>query len=85
MFNIDVSLSRRFRLPFTGERVSVTFRADAFNLLNHANLNNPDPFLDSESFGLALYGRLGLRSGFPALAPFDETARQVQALVRVEF
>jgi len=85
MFNIDVSLSRRFRLPFAGERVSVTFRADAFNLLNHANLNNPDPFLDSESFGVALYGRLGRRSGFPALAPFDETARQVQVLVRVEF
>jgi len=85
LFNIDLSLSRTFHLPLTGERLSVTFRADAFNLLNHANLNNPDPFLDSETFGLALYGRRGRRSGFPALAPFDETARQVQLLVRIEF
>jgi len=85
MFNIDVSLSRTFRLPIAGERVSVTFRADAFNLLNHANLNNPDPFLDSETFGVALYGRRGRRSGFPAMAPFDETARQVQVVVRIEF
>jgi hypothetical protein len=85
LFNIDLSVSRTFRLPFAGERLSVTFRADAFNLLNHANLNNPDPFLDSETFGLALYGRRGRRSGFPALTPFDETARQIQLLLRIEF
>jgi hypothetical protein len=69
----------RLLLPTT------SFRADAFNSLNHANLNNPDPFLGSETFGLALCGRRGKRSGFPALAPLDETARQVQLLVRIEF
>jgi hypothetical protein len=85
LFNIELSLSEMFRLPGAAERLSVIFRADAFNLLNHANLNNPNPFLDSETFALALYGRRGRRSGFPALTPFDEKARQVQLLLRIEF
>jgi len=60
-------------------------RADAFNVLNHANLNNPDSFLGSESFGIALYGRRGRDSGFPALSPLIETPRQIQLILRIEF
>src|SRR5262249_3654950 len=44
LFNIDVSISRRFAF---GERTRATLRADAFNLLNHANLNNPSSFFCS--------------------------------------
>jgi hypothetical protein len=60
-------------------------RADAFNFLNHANLNNPNALLGSSSFGIARYGRTGFASGFPALTPFNETARQVQLSLRIEF
>ncbi len=85
LFNIDLSLSRSFRLPWLGEAGRLTFRADAFNVLNHANLNNPDSFFTSETFGLALFGRQGRDTGFPAVTPFNETARQLQFLLRIEF
>ncbi len=85
VFSIDLSVSRSFPLPCLGEAGRVTFRADAFNFLNHANLNNPDALLGSPTFGHARYGRQGRESGFPALTPFTETARQVQLLLRVEF
>jgi hypothetical protein len=67
------------------EGVRLTVRADAFNILNHANLNNPDNLLGSAAFGLATYGRQGTASGFPAVAPLNETARQIQLLLRLEF
>lgn len=84
-FNVDVSLSRSFPLPRVRDSVRLTFRADTFNLLNHANLGQPDSLVTSPSFGVALYGRTGRDTGFPALAPFRETARQIQILLRLEF
>jgi hypothetical protein len=85
LYNIDLSLSRSFRPGWLGEAGRLTFRADAFNVLNHANLNDPDSFLGSSTFGLARYGRRGAESGFPALQPFNETARQFQLILRIEF
>jgi outer membrane receptor protein involved in Fe transport len=92
LYNVDLSVSRTFsggflrflRLP---EQAVLTFRADAFNLLNHANLNNPDNLYNpaSTTFGIATFGRQGTASGFPAVAPLNETARQIQLLVRLEF
>jgi hypothetical protein len=60
-------------------------RADFFNILNHANLGNPDNLLGDQNFGLSMYGRQGAASGFPAVTPLNETARQVQILVRLQF
>lgn len=85
LYNIDFSLGRSFRVPYLREGTRLTVRADAFNLLNHANLNNPDNLLGSPTFGLATYGRQGTASGFPAVSPVNETARQIQVLVRIEF
>jgi hypothetical protein len=84
-FNLDVSLARSISLPWLGESGRITFRADAYNLLNHTNLAPPDSILNSTTFGLARYGRRGRDSGFPAQAPFEESARQVQLILRVEF
>jgi hypothetical protein len=84
-WNVDFSLSRRIRIERLGEAGLVTVRADAFNLLNHANLGAPDSFIGSRSFGVALFGRQGYDTGFPALVPFRENARTVQLLLRVEF
>jgi hypothetical protein len=48
--NIDVKVSRSF--PFR-ERFRLEVRADAFNLINHANFDNPDTNLSHTStFGL---------------------------------
>ena len=89
LYNIDVSLSRSFPVRygrwFMGEAGRLTVRVDAFNLFNHANLNNPDALLTSPDFGVATYGRVGQASGFPAVAPFHETARQLQLILRLSF
>ena len=86
LFNIDISLSRSFPVRWLGESGLFALRADAFNLLNHANLNNPAAYLGQEAtFGIASFGRKGRSSGFPALTPFNETPRQIQFLLRLEF
>jgi hypothetical protein len=90
LYNVDVSLARSFpleygRLKFMGEAARLTVRVDAFNVLNHANLNNPDALVTSPTFGIATYGRVGAASGFPAVAPFRETARQLQLILRLSF
>jgi hypothetical protein len=84
-YNFDVSLGRSFRVPRLGEGTWLRLRADAFNLLNHANLGNPDTLLTSPTFGVAQYGRQGRASGFPALIPLAEGARQIQLSLRIEF
>jgi len=85
LYNVDFSLGRSFTLPRLREGTRMTIRADAFNILNHANLNNPNSLLGSPTFGLATYGRQGTPSGFPAVSPVNETARQIQILIRIEF
>jgi hypothetical protein len=88
LYSADVSLSRRFRLAKLGEAGRFTIRADAFNLLNHANLNNPVTILgtpEPNPFGSALYGRQGFDPGFPTSAPLNDAPRQIQIMVRLEF
>src|SRR5262249_15758539 len=43
LFSLDASLARSFPL---GEHAVLVFRADVFNIANHANLNNPDSNID---------------------------------------
>ena len=91
LFNMDLSLSRTFRLPKLGESGRLTLRADAYNAFNHANLNNPAGnnlfwFAGSNSsFAVAQFGRQDQSSPFPAVSPLNETARQIQAMIRVTF
>jgi len=84
-YNVDLSVARSFGLRRLGEAGRLTVRAAAFNVLNHANLGNPDSLLASPTFGVATFGRQGLPSGFPAVAPLNETPRQVQLSLKVEF
>jgi hypothetical protein len=85
LYNVDTSLARTFSLPKLREGTLFTVRADFFNVLNHANLGNPDSLLGDKYFGLSTYGRQGVGSGFPAVAPLNETARQIQLLLRLVF
>ncbi len=82
LFNLDLSLSRSFRLRTDSQRLVV--RADAFNALNHSNLQAPINDFNSFDFGAARYGRDGA-SGFPALLPFRETGRRFQLMLQVYF
>lgn len=81
-FNFDLSLARA--IAFT-ERLRLTLRADAFNVLNHANLGTPASFAGTATFGTALYGRTGRATAFPALTPYTEVPRQFQLSLRLDF
>ena len=59
LYNLDFSLARSFSLPKLPESWQFTVRADAFNFLNHANLNNPDNLITDANFGVETYGRQG--------------------------
>ena len=65
--NFDMALSRRFTV---GERWRLDFRADFFNILNHANWNNPATGITSSTFGQV--------TGF-------STPRQVQMALKLYF
>ena len=92
-YSVDLSAGRSFGLRWLGEGGSLKFRADAYNFLNHTNLGNPNSnFTDplntnplTTQFGIATFGRQGTQSGFPAVSPLNETARQIQLSVRVTF
>jgi Carboxypeptidase regulatory-like domain len=50
IFNVDMSVSKAFRLPKEGQKLS--FRAEAFNAFNHPNFTNPSLSLQSpQTFG----------------------------------
>jgi hypothetical protein len=64
----DASLFRRFALS---ERFSLQFRAEGFNVMNHAQFSNPGNSVGSANFGMITSApaverqvRLGLRLGF---------------------
>ncbi len=87
-YSLDLSVARWFPLRWLGESGRLKVRADAFNVLNHANLGNPDSLFTnppSPIFGIATFGRQGTQSGFPALSPLNEMPRQIQLSVKVEF
>jgi hypothetical protein len=85
LYNFDLSLSRRIGLSRLGEHFGLTLRVDAYNLLNHLNLGPPDHILGPGTFGLSVYGRTLANSGFPVIAPLQETSRRLQVLLRFEF
>ncbi len=47
--NIDVAIDKQFPL---GERFRLSFRSEAFNLLNNPNFSNPSGNLDAPNFGV---------------------------------
>jgi hypothetical protein len=50
IFNVDMALTKSFRLPWEGHRLQ--FRAEAFNAFNHPNFTNPSLSLQSpQTFG----------------------------------
>ena len=88
LYNADLSLSRSFSAPHFWkfrENATITVRADAFNMLNHANLGNPDNNITDKNFGIATYGRQGSSTGFPASSPLSDAARTFQILLRATF
>ena len=71
MAQFDLSVRRQFRLA---ERVSLQFRADAFNILNHPNFSNPSGDLTNSNFGVSTQmlgkglGSAGISGGFSPIS-----------------
>jgi hypothetical protein len=84
-WNTDVGISRTFAVSRLGEGRQLEVRAEAFNLFNHTNLNNPDRFLNSDTFGVALFGRQGFGSALPSASPLNEQPRRIQFALKIHF
>jgi len=79
---IDMSVGRKFALT---ERLSLQFRADAFNLLNHPNFTNPLAYI---GFGVAfLQSFTTLNNGLGGLNPLFQVGgpRSFQLSLRLTF
>ena len=84
-WNVDFSMSRSFAIPKMGERTSMQFRAEFFNVFNHTNLNSPIANLQDSSFGQASFGRSGVGSSSPSAAPLGDEPRHIQFALKLYF
>jgi Carboxypeptidase regulatory-like domain len=83
----DVSLRRQFRM---NESLRLLFRADAFNVFNHANFANPTGQLSNATFGLSSQmlgrglGSAGINGGFSPLYQVGGS-RSMQLALKLQF
>ena len=83
----DVGLQRQFRLT---ETAGLSFRAEAFNILNHANFGNPNNNLTDSLFGHSTQmlanslGAGGANGGFNPLYQVGGP-RSIQLALKVQF
>jgi hypothetical protein len=59
LFNWDFSINKDTKLAFLGESGNLQFRAEFFNLFNHANFNNPDTAITGAGAGGIFVARDG--------------------------
>jgi hypothetical protein len=85
-FNLDLGLAKTF--PLVGEGVSLKFRADAYNALNHPNFTIPDENVfngyDQEDYqGGSHFGQISFTQN--PTANLNSGARVLQVALRLEF
>ena len=79
-FDMDLAVDRRFAFK---ERMALRIRAEAFNVLNHTNLNSPDTTLSVQADPRT--GRAVFNSPTFGLITSARAARFLQLVVRFEF
>ncbi|PWU01933.1 MAG: hypothetical protein C5B51_21845 [Terriglobia bacterium] len=79
-WNVDFSVAKSFALAPIGETARLQIRADAFNVLNHANLGQPYP-----GSGIAAFGPIGSAPAFPAVTPLYPSSRRIQLQAKLYF
>jgi carboxypeptidase family protein/TonB-dependent receptor-like protein len=81
-WNYDFAVLRNIALTDGGVRMQ--FRAEFYNVLNHANLSTPVSFLSAPNFGQAFYGLNQTFSRFGDLS-LGSPSRKIQFGLRLEF
>ncbi len=69
---LDLSATKSFRLPFLGEQGNVTFRAEAFKVMNNPIFSNPQGSINSSTFG-------------QITSTLDSTGRILQLALKLNF
>jgi hypothetical protein len=72
LFNVDASVSKRFTI---GERYSIQFRSEFFNLLNSVNFSSPQQNINNSLFGVSTR----------QLLVNNTQSRQIQFGLKLEF
>jgi hypothetical protein len=81
-WNYDFALLRNLTVKEGSLRIQ--FRAEFYNLFNHANLSAPVTDMSASDFGQAYYGLSRTFSRFGDL-PLDNPARRIQFGIRIQF
>jgi hypothetical protein len=69
LINLDAAVMRNFQLT---ERFNLEFRAEAFNVANHPNFSDPNPFID-------------IPSEVGSITSTTTTSRQLQFALKLTF
>jgi hypothetical protein len=80
-FDTDFSLFKNHRLPFRGDRGNLQFRAEVFNLLNHANFAAPSSPIQNAIFD----NKGNLLPSAGVLSATQGTSRQIQFGLKLSF
>ena len=80
--NVNFSMSKDFAIY---ERLKVQFRAEAFNLLNHANLGNPSSTLPTANTTTGAFNFTGSTFGTISSAASGYTPRVLQLAGKINF
>ena len=80
-YALNTALQRRFPIA---ERLHLNFRAEAFNILNHPSLSNPDRNLGDSTFGELVEGGITTIGASNALYSMG-SARSLQLSLKLEF
>jgi len=80
--NVDFSLYKNFAMPKISESSKVQFRAEFFNILNHANFAPPLPFFGSSN--AQIFNENGTPNGGGGLQqPLVTKPRDIQFALKV--
>jgi hypothetical protein len=81
-FDMDMGLFKNFKL---GERVQFGLGAQAYNVFNHPNFQNPDGLLGDSTFGMINAMQPMPTSPYGVFLGFDSSVRVVQVSGKITF
>jgi hypothetical protein len=81
LFNMDFSVFKNFAIRRISESASVQFRAEFFNIMNHANFSSPNAFFGSGN--AQIFGADGSSNGTGGLEALSTQPRDIQFALKL--